>query len=91
MINEFKVYSIVSWFRFQLLIKDRDVSNALFLVFVRRWGLNGHAYLGCSHWCISILIAIPTTKYCFFLGSLAYDWLLRIFFLLYLYLLEREK
>ena len=34
---------------------------------------------------------IPTTKYCFFLGSLAYDWLLRIFFLLYLYLLEREK
>ena len=27
----------------------------------------------------------------FFLGSLAYDWLLRIFFLLYLYLFEREK
>ena len=27
----------------------------------------------------------------FFLGSLTYDWLLRIFFLLYLYLLEREK
>ena len=51
---------------------DRDVSTAILLVFIRRWGRLFMCRYLCTlvrcDWCISILIIIPTNRWCSLIG-----------------------